>query len=190
MKKINLWFLSLWVSQAVLITGCTSALWDKNTFAHYYRPASPPNLHLFYSNDHKDILVQYDERVDTDIQIHPRFYWLEPNNSRLEYQRKPRFVSAKQVQGLVPIPVTGGQLDPPPLGADGLYAVTRRDGDLFTLYLQEKRLERYKLPSYIGASQTLKQVLLTPFAVVIDATIVGAVLAYYWGPQMLSALNR
>jgi hypothetical protein len=43
-------------------------------------------------------------------------------------------------------------------------------------YSGKEQLEAYKLPTYVGGSQTVKQIMLTPFAVAVDATIVGAVI--------------
>jgi hypothetical protein len=57
-------------------------------------------------------------------------------------------------------------------------------------YSGKEQLEAYKLPTYVGGSQTAKQVLLTPFAVAVDATILGAVIGYYSAPGILADLSR
>jgi hypothetical protein len=98
-------------------------------------------------------------------------------------------MSAPDWQTLHPIPVSNTLTSPVPLAFEGLCAASPTEGDSFTLYSNGEALESYSLPRYVGASQRVKQVLLTPFAVVIDCTIVGAVAAYYWGPYALSALN-
>jgi hypothetical protein len=172
-----------------LLTGCTSVLWDKRTFAHDYRPANPANLRLFYSTDRKDILVQYDESRDGGS-IRPRCYWLEPNTVRVNRERKPHFVSASETRPLIPIPVMETPPSPPPPGLNGLYAVARHDDDFFSLYSGKEPPDPYKLPTYTASSQRVKQVVLTPFAVTIDATIIGAATSYYWAPQLLANLNR
>jgi hypothetical protein len=57
-------------------------------------------------------------------------------------------------------------------------------------YSGKEQLEAYKLPTYVGDSQTVKQVLLTPFAVALDATIVGAGIGYYAAPGIFAGLSR
>jgi hypothetical protein len=188
--SVRRWLFALLVTQTVFVSGCTSALWDKNTFAHHYHPANPANLRLFYSKERKDILVQYDELSDTDNKTRPCCYWLEPNTIRVNRERKPHFVSAKESEGLIPIPVTEAPPNSIPPGFMELYAVARRDDDVFTLYSGKEQLDPYQLPTYIGASRRVKQILLTPFAVEFDATIIGAVIGYYAAPQILASLNR
>jgi hypothetical protein len=39
MKRNRLCWPMLLICLAVLLNGCTSVLWDKNTFAHSYEPA-------------------------------------------------------------------------------------------------------------------------------------------------------
>jgi hypothetical protein len=188
--QVRPWLFVLLVAQTVLVSGCTSALWDKETFAHHYRPAASANLRLFYSEERRDILVQYDESSDTGNKTRPRCYWLEPNTPRVNRERKPHFASPKESEGLIPIPVTEGSTNASPPGLMDLYAVARRDDDFFTLYSSKGPLDPYKLPAYVGASRRVKQVLLTPAALGIDATIVGAVIGYYSAPGILAGLNR
>jgi hypothetical protein len=96
-------------------------------------------------------------------------------------QHKPYFVSTNEAQTLIPIPLVPAHVSPAPAGVQGLYAVARSEDDCFTLWLNEEELNPYKLPRYSGSSQTVKQVLLTPGAVAVDLTIVGAILAIYYG---------
>ena len=180
----------LLATPVVLGCGCTSALWENDTFAHHYGPAYPANLHLFYSNERKDILVQYDESEDGAPTGRSRCYWLEPNMRRVSGNRKPHFVSVKAEAGLTPVPVREAAMSPTQLRLTELYAVARCDDDFFTLYSGKESLDPYKLPNYAGKSQRVKQVLLTPLAVGVDATIVGAVVAVYSAPQILTSLNR
>ena len=182
--------LVLLAAQVVVVCGCTSALWDKETFAHHYRPAIPANLQLFYSKERRDILVQYDESKDGDAEIRPRCYWLDPNTLRVNRDRKPHYVSSRATEGLTPITVSKDVVHPTQPGFVELYAVAGYNDDFFTLYSGEKQLDPYKLPTYNGTSQRVKQVLLTPFAVGVDATIIGAVVACYSAPQIFAGLNR
>jgi hypothetical protein len=176
-------------AQVFLVSGCTSALWDKETFAHHYQPANPVNLHLFYSEERRDLLVQYDESKDAGARIGPRYYWLEPNTLRVNRERKPHFVSASATNGLLPIAV-GEAAGSPTQSGMHLYAVARHDDNNLTLYSGKEQLDPYKLPTYVGASRRVKQVLLTPFSVGVDTTMVGAVIAYYSAPQILASLSR
>jgi hypothetical protein len=134
--------------------------------------------------------VQYDESKDADSKIRPRCYWLEPNALRVSRDRKPHFVSARATRGLTPITVAGVVVQPTQPGFGELYAVARYDDGFFTLYSGKELLDPYKLPRYTGASQRVKQVLLTPFAVGVDATIIGAVFGYYSAPQIFAGLSR
>jgi len=187
---VSQWLFALLVAQTVFVSGCTSALWDKNTFAHHYQPAAPANLRLFYSKERNDILVQYDESSDTDDKTRPRCYWLWPNTMRVNRERKPHFVSAKKSEGLIPIPVTEAPSNSLPPGSLELYAVAPRGDNLFTLYSGKEQLDPYQLPTYIGVSRRVKQVLLTPLAVGVDATIIGAASAYYSAPWIFAGLSR
>jgi len=170
--------------------GCTSALWDKETFAHQYRPGSPANLRLFYSTERQDLLVQYGESKDGDPNTRLRCYWLEPNTLRVNRNRKPHFVSANTTRGLTPIPVGEGAPDPTIAGLKQLYVSVGNDDDFFTLYSGTEKLDPCKLPVYTGSSQRVKQVLVTPFAVAVDVTVIGAVIGYYSAPQIFAGLSR
>ncbi len=179
----------LLICQTVFLSGCTSVLWDEKTFAHSYEPAHPTNLRLFYSGQERELLVQYDEARDGDAPIRHRAYYADRNAERVNNHRKPSFISAPDFQNLHPIPISNIVTAPVPASFQGLCAASPSEGDSFTLYSKGEKLESYNLPRYVGTSRRVKQVLLTPFAVVIDCTIVGAVAAYYWGPYALYALN-
>ncbi len=170
--------------------GCTAILWDRETFAHFYQPAGSTDPRLFHSNEQKDILVQYDESKGGRSNPRPRNYWLEANMSRVNRDRKPRFVSAKAVDRLTPIPIGRAPPRPTELEPTELYASVSAEGDYFILYSGREELGLFKLPVYSGASQKAKQVLLTPFAVAIDATLVGAAAAYFCAPSIFETANR
>ena len=175
--------------QTIFVSGCTTALWDRSTFAREYHPADPRNLRLYYSGERKDILVQYDELNVADKKVQPRTYWLDPNATRINENRKPHFVSPKASQDLIPIPLSESQPDSVLPDSKALYAVSKPKEDLFTLYVGPDQGDLYWLPDYRGSSQKVKQVLLTPFAVAIDATLIGAVLSYYNAPAIFSGLS-
>ena len=188
------WLFALLTALTLLASGCatenwesTNTLWEKETFARYYEPASPANLHLFYSKERKDVLVQYDEVRVADGKIQPRYYWLEPNATRISQGQRPHFVSAKESAGLVPILITEAPTNSIP--SVQLYAVTGTNEGLFTLYSGKSEGDPYELPNYIGPSRRVKQVLLTPLAVSADATVLSAVAAYYSLPGLLEGLS-
>src|SRR5215471_3676140 len=118
----KLTFLALLSIQAVLLSGCTGVLWNKDTFPSRYEPAQPNNLALFYSNQRKDILVRYDEWWERGTTTQTRCYWLDPNTVRINKQHKPDFVSINEAQTLIPIPIVPVHVSPPPAGLQGLYA--------------------------------------------------------------------
>jgi hypothetical protein len=179
MKYLKYGLLILLVCQAALLTGCTSALWEKQSFADRYRPANPPNLQLFYSESAKDVLVEYDEVSTGAPVVQRRAYWLEPNAMKVATDCKPRFVPAANTPDFAAVPVTDNPANPAVSSYRGLYAVVATNGQSFTLCLGEKEATVYKLPVYFGGSrQRAKQVLLTPIAVAADAAIVGGALAY------------
>jgi hypothetical protein len=189
-SSIRQMLLVLLVAQALFVSGCTSVLWQKETFACHYQPAHPVNLRLFYSKEHKEVLVEYDEARDTDKKIRTRFYWLGPNISRVNRELKPQFVSSKERVGLLEIAVAESSRTPARPSLMELRAVARREDEFFTLYTGNEQLEAYKYPTYVGGFRRVKQVLLTPFAIAIDATIIGGVIGYYSAPQILGSLNR
>jgi len=186
----QLLLLALLAITAALASGCTSALWDKETFAQHYRPAFPANLRLAYSDQRRDILVQYSESHVGYTNIRTRCYWLEPNIPRVNRNQKPRFVSGSATNGLTPIPLSEDPPNPVDSGPIKLYVMARRGDDFFTLYSNKEKLDPYKLPVYTGPSQRVKQVLLTPFAAVVDVTIFGAIISYYAAPSILADLVR
>jgi hypothetical protein len=103
---------------------------------------------------------------------------------------KPHFVSTKPAKGLMPLVVDEVAGPPAQPASVELSAVARPYNNCFTLYSGKEQLEAYRLPTYKGGSQTVKQVLLTPFAVAVDATIVGAVIGYYSAPGIFASLSR
>lgn len=170
--------------------GCTSVLWDKETFAHHYRPARLSGPRFFYSEERKDILVQYEESKDGETNSRLRNYWLEANMQRVNTDRRPRFASVTATNRLARIPAGEAAPRPTVAGQTQLYAMARPDDEYFRLYSGAEEIGIYKLPVYASVSQKAKQVLLTPFAVAIDATIIGGVIAYFSAPQILAGLSQ
>jgi hypothetical protein len=176
MKVTKYAWLLLTLCQAVLLSGCTSALWEKERFARCHWPANPPNLRLFYSESVRDVLAEYDEVSEGTPTVQRRAYWLAPNAPAVAAERQPRFVSITNTQDYMMVPITGSLTNPPPSAYQGLYAVVATDGLSFSLCPGQKEPTVYGLPVYFtGSGQRVKQVLLTPFAVATDLTVVGGV---------------
>ena len=185
MKYHKYRLLLLTLCQAVLLSGCTSALWEKERFARCHWPANPPNLRLFYSEPAKDVLAEYDEASQGTTKVQRRAYWLEPNALAVAAGRQPRFVSITNAWDLVAVPVTDKLAESPASAYHGLYAVVSTNGQSFSLCLGEKDPTVYGLPVYFaGSGQRAKQVLLTPFAVATDVTIVGGVVSVILGAHV------
>jgi hypothetical protein len=122
------------------------------------------------------VLAEYDEASQGTTTIQRRSYWLEPNALAIATDRQPRFVSCANAEGLVVVPVTDNLTNPPPSAYRGLYAIVSTNGQSFSLCLGQKQPTVYALPVYFtGSGRRVKQVLLTPFAVATDLTIVGGV---------------
>ena len=163
------------VAPLVVVTGCaTSALWEEGRFAQFREPASPPNLRVFQSREGDDVLVCYDETGEDDSARRARAYWLVANHEPVENPHKPRFVSIKRSDGLTAIPILDVTVTNAP--SVGLSAVALNGAHDFALRYGDKEMGNYDLPVYQQSSGRVKQVLLTPLAVVADLTIVGGYL--------------
>jgi hypothetical protein len=171
--KRNLLLFLLFVLQSPLWTGCTALLWNKSTIATYYHPTDPANLQLYYSDARKDLLVQYDESREREKKVQRRSYWLEPNLTLVNNAQKPQFVDAVSLNGLTPLPLTVTPPVSPPIGFKGLYVVCQTHDPRFTLFSGTNELHACTLPIYHADQQVALKVLLTPLALVADATLVG-----------------
>jgi hypothetical protein len=172
----NLLLVALLLVQLPLWTGCTALLWEKSTFSTYYHPAGPPNLQLYYSEQQNDFLVQYDESRNKEKTFCTRYYWLKPNVKLTEGGHKPVFQDVVAVDGLKLLPQTPLLLNPPPPGLNGLYVVCRPDDIRFQVYSGTNHLNSCILPDYDADQKTALKVLLTPPAVIADASLIGAVI--------------
>jgi hypothetical protein len=182
MKNQEYRWLIVTLCQTILLSGCTSALWEKERFARYHWPANPPNLQLFYSEPAKDLLAEYDEAAQGTAALKRRAFWLESNAPAIAAGRQPRFVSPTNTLGLAPVPVTDNPTNTPLSGYQGLYAVVSTNGQSFFLRSGRQQLGCYGLPLYFTSSgQRVKQVFLTPFAVVADATVISGCVALVGG---------
>src|ERR1035441_6685926 len=156
MKAFKGRLLILIVCVAVLLSGCTSALWEKERFARYHWPANPPNLRLFYSEPARDVLAEYDEASEGTATVQHRAYWLEPHALAVTAERQPQFVAVTNVQDLVVVPVTENVTRLPPSAYQGLYAVVSTNGQSFSLYLGGKEPTDYRSEEHTSELQSLR----------------------------------
>jgi hypothetical protein len=179
--------------QAILLTGCVTAkVWEPHNFAGFHEPANPANVQLFYSNQRQDVLVEYDEKVGHKGHTRRRAYWLEQNQAKEGTEKHPHFVSLKQGQGLSPIPVIESIEKTNSLTNIGLFALSTNSFG-FQLYGSSENqnneslakatlLGDHELPAYYDSAGRRRKIMLTPPAVLADASIIGgyaAIIAAY-----------
>jgi hypothetical protein len=177
--KRNLLSLLLLVIQVPLWTGCTVMLWDRTTFSTYYHAADPSNLQVYYSEERRDLLVQYDEARETEKAVRRRYYWLEPNVQLTEEGRKPKFCEPGSFDRMQMLSQTPVAMNPTPSGMNGLYVVNKPRDLRFTIYSGTNEINSYILPDYDADQQIALKILLTPPALAADATVAGALLGLY-----------
>jgi len=183
------WLLLLAIS-ALLLNGCaTPAVWNAGSFARYCEPANPPGLALFQSDSRKDVLVQYSEMREEGSSTRPRAYWLFENEERIKERRKPKFVSQKPAAGLIAIPLSTNQTPPEVSNANARYAVVSTNQYAFTLHSVGQEEGFFELPVYVDSSARMKQILLTPPAIIADAAIIGGIVGLACLPLLWTGLN-
>jgi hypothetical protein len=171
------------VCACLLLNGCTAMLWEEGRFAQFHKAADPANLKLYYSEQRRDVLVLFDEITEDEPPARLRAYWLEPNTKNILNRSKPHFVPPESANGLTPISLVPSTADASPAVTTRLYAVVSTNGGSFTLSSNQKNLVEQELPVYYdGSGRRVAQVLLTPVAVAVDLTIVGAVVAVCVAP--------
>src|SRR2546427_726401 len=163
-----------------LSTGCdtvrdssmTGRLWDAGG-VNRCLPAPKPNAKLYWTADHKDLLVTYDELREKTDSIRRRAFFFKPNVRRLEDRKKPRFVEpAKIVElSLVQILEVGSTNALP---QETILAKLSDDGQEFTLFWSGTELGPYALPVYLDRGSETKRFLLTPLTAA-GGLIVGGV---------------
>ena len=114
-----------------------------------------------------DFLISYDEQAERTGVITRRSYLARENSDAWERGRKPAFL-AKPVTNAIPVPVNPAQ--------PALPYVTATN-ETFTIHAAAENLGPQRLPTYAETSGATTKVLLTPLAVVGDATILTFILA-------------
>ena len=157
----------------VLTPGCaTPYLWTDSKLASVREPAPGHALELYQAPAKRDLLAVYDE-LQVNGTTRRRAYFIAENEARTERSRRPKFVNPRMAEGSEAIAVLApGETDTNKL----VYAV-RVANRRFELYAAGAEQGTYNLPVYHDATSTTKQVLLTPLAVTLDVTGIGAVAA-------------
>jgi len=173
-------------SLLLLATGCqtvenyslTYRVWDNDSWCKFSDPAANPNLALFEATNNADVLVQYDAFSEKHSRVERHAYYLHPSQARVDAEPKLEWVKPSAADGMKPIPVlpTQGALTNQPSGLPA-YAVVTKNGRGFTLYRPMEPESAFDLPFYAETSGTATRIMLTPFAVVGDTVMVGAVAA-------------
>ena len=167
--SVRVQFAGLLLISCAGLSGCvTATLWEKQAFDGFNRPASPPNLQVYKTQD--DWLVEYDEANEKNARICRRAYYLNESQTAINAHKPPRFV---------PTPTTGSFVV--------ANALISTDGQQFIVYDGPVNIGTYDFPVYPAPSGRVKQVLLTPGTVVIDAAIVTAGAAVVLGVLWLQA---
>ena len=162
-------FAGLLLVLCAALSGCVTAnLWEKQAFDGLKRPAHPPNLQVYKTQN--DWLIEYDEANEKNQHIRRRAYYLNENQTAINAHKPPRFVSRPETASFAVA-----------------NALISTNGDQFTLYDGAATIGTYEFPVYPAPSGRVKQVLLTPGAVVADAAIVGAGIAVVAGYAWLQA---
>ena len=179
--------------QAMLLTGCVTAkVWEAHNFAGFHEPANPAKVQLFYSNQRQDVLVEYDEKVGHKSATRRRAYWLEQNQAKEGKEDRPHFVSVREAEGLQSIPVASSIEKAESFPGIGLFATTTNSFG-FQLYGTGENqgngsltkvtiLGDHELPVYYDSAGRRRKIMLTPPAVLADASIVAgyaAIIAAY-----------
>ena len=177
--------LSLLSLLVLLLNGCaTHALWEKS----YSSPAPQPNVRLYASRQPGEVLVAYDALDEKRGTLRRRVYSLSENARRIKAAHRPRFLELTVLDQLPLIPLVESSPTSEAKPPAELYAVLQPSPLCFTLYAPGSAPETHDLPTYVQSAGLTTQVLLTPVAVVVDLTVVGAVVAYYtaeiWGPAL------
>jgi hypothetical protein len=169
------------------LTGCesvkdktlTGRLWDGAAINHG-EPAGKANLRLYQTMDHKDVLVRYDEELESSGAIKSRAFLLMANKRRLDAGLKPSFLSACDATKIQSTPLqTISSIGPNSPKGEEVQVMVSPDGHHFTLVSEGKEIGSYNLPTYVTTGSKLTRLALTPATVAGDITIYGALLGVF-----------
>ena len=184
-KSLKRWIFPVLVAcLAPWLTGCesvqdktlTGRLWDGAAINHG-EPAGKANLRLYQTVDHKDVLVRYDEELESNGAIKGRAFLLMANQRRVNAGEKPSFLTARKAARLQSFPLEMiSSIDSNTAKKEEIQAIISPDEHHFTLVSECKEIGSYNLPTYVTTGSKLTRALLTPATVAGDVTIYGALL--------------
>jgi hypothetical protein len=163
-------------------TGCetvhnysfTAKLWETHDFLKWSEPAPGPNLALYQSENHRDILVLYDAWSEKHSVVKRQAYYARSSRTQVAAGKRPVLLDPRLPARASPIPILQsiepGTNPPPSLP---LFAFVTKQGREFTLCQPGLQDETFELPVYLENSGTAARLGLTPFAVVGDTVLVG-----------------
>lgn len=160
-------------ASALFLNGCvTGALWQQSAF---HVPAPDPQLKLSLSAPTSDILVEYTALNERTDKAQRRAYFLSADEDRIEQRKKPRFVHPRRYPNLEALPIYSVDGVPHSVSPPAIpYATTNHYG--FTLHSPGHHSSTHSLPVFFDGVTRTKQVILTPPALLIDASIVGSII--------------
>jgi len=179
---LGFWIRGLTCIAPLILSGCmTHRLWTGEMAEDFYEPSAPNRLVLFATPAKGDMLAEYDEVSPWKEHPRRRTYFVNENLSRIKALKKPRFVNLTATNGLSLIPLYDSSVAVTnPAAATIVYAITFTNENRFAIFLVNgQRGGSFELPTYKSARGTLKVVLLTPFAAILDVSIVGGVAGYF-----------
>jgi len=143
--------------------GVTKALWEKDRFGAMRFPATPLNLAVFMERGRP--LVAYDEKTEDAARVTRRAFWIDPDATPPANPYRPKFVPLTTTNALSSVSITASP------STNGWSVVTSNGARDFSLYESGDVKLRCDLPQYGDPKGKVAQVLLTPFAIVTDATL-------------------
>jgi hypothetical protein len=186
---MNKWMMPFVLAlSGLIVTGCdtvsdepmTARLWDPDIAFNHSAPAPSPNLEVYQTKNHKDLVVVYDEDHDSDGGYTRRAYLLNANQKRIEAEHRPHFTSARRAESLQPVPVeTNSLAQTNSVIAPGLQAVLLPDQKHFELVSYGRSVGTFALPVYVNNSDRAWRIVATPVTLSADVTFYGSVAAVY-----------
>lgn len=156
---------------AACLTGCgahresfTYKLWHMDEFRHVREPSADAAVAVYYAERRKDYLVAYNSHRDGGDRPRREAYFLGDYQSKLGETKQPRLVSTNRLH-LVPVPMSAAT-----------NVVPRAEFDRqLTIHSAAGPIGPYALPAYAESDGTVVKTVLTPLAVVGDATCVSLI---------------
>ncbi len=169
----------------------TGHMWEAT--GNNREPASKPNLTLYQTVSRDDVLVRYNEELQSSGAVKGRAFLLFANEKRLKAGGKPAFLSAKKADHIQSRPIKIiSESDTNSTAKEDLQAFILPDGQHFTLVSKGREIGSYCLPAYgiVTTGGKVARALLLPAVVAGDATIYTGVIACYAGLESLGSLAQ